>query len=334
MFHQAPGAGPTLEVSVQILSFEPGLYRVSLISQRDSVAPGNGFPWARLEPPPGTTLGQLTIAVQGENDWLARTGDNALVQVALNQAPVLLTIYQVKGVSLPPEFKIERLDVQGVANIRHEAPAALAERPASAINAPMPLAGTQTPVLPQPFPQAAVLIKGMAHLNGHDVAVGMDGWVGVRNTDMPLEGFALTVAGLTGLSVEYSATLGPDWSTPWVRDGAFCGSRGLSLPLRGLTVRLLGPDAERFDLLCLARFVGGVEIGPVPAGQLCAAPDESPIEAFRLVVTRVKHDQAAPAEAGVGDSTPSPRVSRTRRTKSATATKPKGPPRRPSKSSS
>src|SRR3954465_5294535 len=77
-----------------------GLYRMSFTSQRGGPDDANvGFPWAKLEAPPGARPGRSVVAVQGENGWLSRTGDTALVQVAGERAPLLLTIYQVTGAS-------------------------------------------------------------------------------------------------------------------------------------------------------------------------------------------------------------------------------------------
>jgi hypothetical protein len=304
MASQKSGTGASIEASVQILNFDPGLYRMSFASQRGGPAdPDAGFPWAKLEAPPGARPGQSTIAVQGENGWLSRTGDSALVQVVGGCAPLLLTIYQVAGALPPPEFTVQRLDVQAVATLHHEPPLAeaapSAEAPARATDAAVPLAMSPPWVPSRAAADVTALIKGVAHVQGHDVTSGAEGWIGVPGGAMPLEGFSLTLAGPSVAGLEYCATLGPDWSTPWVRDGEFCGSRGLALPLLGLTARLVGSGAQELSLRCYARFVGGAEIGPVPGGDLCAAPDGVPIEAFRIIVTaRHRETGDAPAEAG------------------------------------
>ena len=324
MFHQESAASAPLEVSVQILSFAPGLYRVSFISQRGVADPGIGFPWARLETPPGAKLRQSVIAVQGENEWLSRTGDTAIVQVAGEQAPLLLTIYQVKGVGVPPEFRVERLDVQSDATVRPETPATQATSLQPLPNGVTRSIAHETPAASQSVAGAVGQFTGVAHVHGRDLAVGADGWAGLPGSSTPLEGFALTFSGPPDVGVEYSATLGPDWSTSWVKNGGFCGSRGLSLPLLGLTARLVGASAERFHLRCFARFVGGRETGPVPVDELCAAPDGKPIEAFRFVVTSAAVEtEAVPAAARTPEAAPAPRAPRAPRTKQAPA-KPAG----------
>jgi hypothetical protein len=283
MYHQKPETGAPLEVSVQILNFEAGLYRMSFASQRGPTSAG--LPWAKLEAPPGAKPGQSAIVVQGENGWFSRTGDSALVQVRGERAPLLLTIYQVSGRDASPEFTVQRLDVQPAAALQNTS--AIAVTPAAqSLKVPPRTAASPGP---QTATIAAGLVAGLAHAEGRDVAIGADGWIGVPTGRAPLEGFALTLAGPPGVGVEYSATLGPDWSTPWARDGEFCGSRGLALPILGLTARLVGPNAEQLDLRYLVRFLGGQEVGPMPAGDLCAAPDGAPIEAFRFVIAPANH---------------------------------------------
>ena len=283
------GAGAPLVVSVQILNFEAGLYRMSFASERGPTDPGMGLPWARLEAPPGARPGQSVIAVQGESGWLSRTGDSALVQVTGNQVPLLLTIYQVSGASQSPEFEVQRLDVQAAATLRQTSPAIVASAARPLENQIGKTAHPTALVMSlQKPPPAGVSeawpIEGVAHVQGRDVPVGTDGWIGVPGGNAPLEGFALTLAASPGVVLEYSATLGQDWSTPWARDGEFCGSRGLGLPILGLRVRLAGPDAKELNLRCEVRFLGGQEIGPMPVDELQAAPDGNPIEAFRFVV--------------------------------------------------
>jgi hypothetical protein len=310
MSQQASGTGAPLEVSVQILSFEPGLYRMSFTSRRDAPDyPNAAFPWAKLEAPPGTRPGHSVIVIQGENGWLARTGDTAIVQVVGELAPLLLTIYQIAGVSAPPEFMVQRIDGQTAAALRDESPAAVAPAAPGTIVSAAP-APPATPARPQIATTNAGPIEGLAHVRGRDVSIGADGWIGVPGGGEQLEGFALTLAGRPDLTIEYSATLGPDWSTPWVRDGEFCGSRGLALPLLGLAARLVGPGAEELDLHCLARYVGGQTIGPTSADDLRAAPNGAALEAFRFTI--------APANRKTGTAPP-PAV----RTKLA-ATSPRG----------
>jgi hypothetical protein len=151
----------------------------------------------------------------------------------------------------------------------------------------------QAPVLSKTVSAKPGLIEGVAHVRGRDVIIGADGWIGVPGGKEQLEGFAFTLSGPPGLGIEYSAKLGPDWFTPWARNGEFCGSRGLALPLLGLTARLVGPGAEQFDLHCVARFIRGQEIGPHSAGDFSVAPDGAPLESFRFIMVPANRKTAS-----------------------------------------
>jgi len=64
----------------------------------------------------------------------------------------------------------------------------------------------------------------------------------------------------------------------------FCGTRGLSLPILGLCVRLLGAAAETYDLLYSASFLDGTSIELLPAEDVCAASSGAPLEAIQIVL--------------------------------------------------
>ena len=51
------------------------------------------------------------------------------------------------------------------------------------------------------------------------------------------------------------------WLSPWVEGGKFCGSRGMALPLLGLSVRLKGTAAKAFECSYSATFVDGSAVG-------------------------------------------------------------------------
>jgi hypothetical protein len=73
-----------------------------------------------------------------------------------------------------------------------------------------------------------------------------------------IEGVTLHWAAPEGLRLEYQALTagaGGQWS-PWVPAGAFAGTRGQSLPLVGLRVRIAGALSGRYRLQGEAIFLG------------------------------------------------------------------------------
>jgi capsular polysaccharide biosynthesis protein len=125
-----------------------------------------------------------------------------------------------------------------------------------------------------------------AHVQGRgDVAAGPDGWVGSPGSGQWIEGFSIApAAGLAADDIACQAVLEANWTTPWCSGGAFCGSRGRNLPLRGLAVRLAGKAAERFACRVEARFTDGC-CASATAGACSASPSLAPLEAFRVVLT-------------------------------------------------
>ena len=143
------------------------------------------------------------------------------------------------------------------------------------------------PVAPKPVPAPAAGAEMIAHvqLTG-DVGVRFGEWLGTQGSKRWIEGFGISgQPGLAAEDIEYQAVLGRDWLSPWVAGGKFCGSRGMALPLLGFNLRLRGVAAEKFECRYSASFVDGTSIGPLQAGQPCAAASLAPLEAFRIDLT-------------------------------------------------
>jgi hypothetical protein len=79
--------------------------------------------------------------------------------------------------------------------------------------------------------------------------------------------------------------LGRGWLSPWAEGGQYCGSRGMSLPILGLRVRLRGEAAETHDCSITATFVDGSRVGPMDTGEPAQAETLAPLEAFLLTIT-------------------------------------------------
>jgi hypothetical protein len=119
-----------------------------------------------------------------------------------------------------------------------------------------------------------------------DIAASLGEWVGTQGSKHWVEGFAIAPQALIGpADIEYQAVLGRGWLSPWAEGGQFCGSRGMSLPILGLRVRLRGEAAETHDCAVTATFVDGTKIGPLDNGEPAQAETLSPLEAFLVVVT-------------------------------------------------
>ena len=129
--------------------------------------------------------------------------------------------------------------------------------------------------------------------------------MGDRGSKRWIEGFGLMPGdGIAVSDIEYQAVLGRDWQSPWSEGGQFCGSRGMSLPLLGMRVRLRGTAAKTHTLSISATFVDGTEIGPVTDGEACEAPSLSPLEAFKVTLSPMKKMQRDGAVASASTTPP------------------------------
>ncbi len=199
----------------------------------------------------------VNICTFRPDGWL--DGSAALVRITDGPAQILVTIYQ-NGRQRPDTApRLQVLKLSGDA--AEQAPA----QPA--------LIAT-----PQDEPEILAHVQRTGDIGG---AVG--DWIGLRGSGLWVEGFGITAQHKIDLSdIEYQGVLGRGWLSPWVEGGKYCGSRGMALPLLGLTVRLKGDAAKAFDCTYSATFVDGSAVGPVPAGQVCEADSLAALEAFQI----------------------------------------------------
>jgi hypothetical protein len=264
-----------LTVSAHLMTLEAGLF---CIINTNTLAPGvrdgSGLPGVRVSPAPGPASRPeaVTIATFRDDGWLGGPDAAALVRVASGQAQILVTNYQLPshGAEAAPRLQVIRLspDTAG---------------------APAQAAGVAT----------SPAVEVLAHVSRMgDVTARLGEWVGRRGSQQAVEGVAVAphgggdLDGIVPSDLEYQAVLGRGWLSPWVEGGAFCGSRGMALPVLGLRVRLRGAAAETFVCRYSATFVDGTEIGPVEDGEACEADSLAALEAFQVAIVR----KAAAAE--------------------------------------
>lgn len=244
-----------MRVSANLMLLEAGIYCVFGAPGAAGPDAVTGLPAVRLSAAPGVAAGRVEIVGFGAEGWLAGHEDAALLRVVGGAAQVMVTVYQEAGSGQEPP-KLQVLRVSGAGGV-----------PA-----------------PAPAPPAAP-IEAMAHVYGvGDVGGRFGDWIGERGGRRWIEGFALQSLRLTVPGeLEYQAVLGRGWLSPWADAGHFCGSRGMSLPVLGLNVRLRGAAAAAFDIEVSASFVDGTAVGPVRQGP-CEAPSLAALEAFQVVL--------------------------------------------------
>ncbi len=289
----APAAAPAqklvteLKVSANLMTLDSGLFCIFNAPGSPLPDPASGLPGVRVSVPTGPVFRPDAITITGFRDdgWLGGWNGAALVRVTRGPAQILVTIYQAPNSKAePPRLQILRLAEAGALPPLGRAPAAVATAAAPPQAAS---AGAPPPAKPAPAPAASPPSKSgeiVAHVQGRgDVTTSLDDWMGEPGSKRWVEGFSVSPKGPVGPGdIEYQAVLGRGWLSPWAEGGQYCGSRGMSLPILGLRMRLRGEAADRFDCIVQASFVDGTEVGPSDNGEPCQAESLAPLEAFRI----------------------------------------------------
>ncbi len=305
-----------LKVSGHLMTLDSGLF--CIFNAPGSAAPdqGSGLPGVRISLPPGPMFrpDAVTITSFRDDGWLGGWNGAALVRITRGPAQILVTIYQAPN-STAEAPRLQVLRLTDSANL----PAGT-QPPAMSPSAPVPMPApipqppapappvASKPAAPQPATlqntpsavpvsgEAAKTAEMIAHIQGRgDVLAKLGDWMGEPGSQRWVEGFALAPRGKLGPNdIEYQAVLGRGWLSPWAEGGQYCGSRGMSLPILGLRVRLRGEAAERYDCHVEASFVDGTKIGPLDNGEPCQAASLSPLEAFHIKLTPHAEPAAPP----------------------------------------
>jgi hypothetical protein len=257
--------------SAHMLTIQPGLYCISVLEPGKALAQSAMLPSTRISGAPGTGQGGgISTVGLPSNEWLDTPGQAVLVRASLPNSRLLLTNYLPRGdaTATPPKLHIQRLgDIAAVTPVPAEAIAA----------APPPEA------VPDQAPPPAIV----AHVQRDgDVARSFGEWVGTPGAGRWIEGFSIAAPeGIATQDLEYQAVLGRGWLSPWILSGGFCGSRGMSLPVLGLRVRLKGAAHLNYACEAEATFGDGTRIGPLVGAEVaCEAETLAPLETFRLVL--------------------------------------------------
>ncbi len=291
-----------LKTSANLMTLDSGLFCIFNAPGGPLPDAATGLPGVRVSVPPGPAFrpDAVTITAFRDDGWLGGWNGAALVRVTRGPAQILVTIYQAPNTTAePPRLQILRLAEAAslpplggrpAAPPVAAAPAQIAAAPAAGLAPPLPApaaAATQDPA----NAKDGVIT---AHVQGRgDVTVGFGDWMGEPGSKRWVEGFAITPKGAIGpADIEYQAVLGRGWLSPWAEGGQYCGSRGMSLPILGLRMRLRGEAADQFDCFLEASFVDGTRMGPSDDGEPSQAESLAPLESFRI---KLVPREAAPA---------------------------------------
>ena len=282
-----------LKVSGHTMTLEPGLYCV-YNAPGGPAASEAGLPGVRITPAPAAALGrgrgQITVSTFAADGWIG-ADSAALVRVTEGAADLLVTVYQAQdsGADAP---KLQVVVLAGAAAAVQ--PAAQPAAPQIAEQAKLQQARQQEAAPPS--------VEVVAHIYGQgDKAGRLGDWMGEPGSQRWIEGFGIAAPdGIAAGDIEYQAVLGRGWLSPWSEGGNFCGSRGMSLPILGLRVRLRGEAAKTHRVALSASFVDGTRVGPVTDSEPCEAASLAALEAFQVSFEPVQAARPARTEAKRG----------------------------------
>lgn len=246
-----------LKTTGHLMLLESGVYCVFLEPGSVPPAPESGLPAVQIAAGPGPDKAAVSVLSFHNDGWVG-ADSAAMVRVAGAPAHVMVTVYQDPAAAHePPRLQVQKV----VARVEGGAAAPTA-------------AG----------PRAARPVEILAHIYGRGDVGGMLGeWVGEPGSNRWIEGFAIAPReGIPAGDIEYQAVLGRGWMSPWAEGSTFCGSRGMSLPILGLRVRLRGDSARTHRVVLMATFVDGTRVGPCGDDEVCEASSMSPLESFDL----------------------------------------------------
>lgn len=300
-----------VNVTVEILSLEKGMY---LFTVRSGARPRIGndgdllAPALRIGPAPGVPARDAVIVggPRSDGNWLCRPTDMIVVRAAGEPTRILLTSFRVEG-QAPLEVKMERLDQGRAVTCPEES---IRQPPATP--AIVPAVARQSEDAPAVLPaieraaknerrrlrmQITVHVKdrGEMRFSGRE-------WAGCIGENLPIESFSiLPLEELTAGQIEYKALTATGIETPWVSDGAPCGTRGMAVALVGFAVRIK-PRSGAPLYVCEYRgsFLSGKTAGPFRKGVPCQSvvPDDL-LQAIELSVFEGQTGQQQKAKPGM-----------------------------------
>jgi hypothetical protein len=295
----APGPKVVTELKVtgHLMNLERGLFCIYPAPGAGAVDAASGLPGVRITLPPGPDRGRggLRIVTFRDDGWVSGPMDAALIRVPEGPAQILVTVYQAAGGNDPPRLQVLRLsDAASVP----PPPLAVAGSDAGEREVGTAAARVAAPVAPVAEAASPPAEPGPVEISAHvqrrgDITARIGEWVGDRGSKSWIEGFAIKPESeVTPEDIEYQAVLGRGWLSPWAEGGQYCGSRGMSLPILGLRVRLRGAAAATHECVIAASFVDGTAIGPVANGEACETDSLAPLEAFQVAIRRREEPQA------------------------------------------
>jgi hypothetical protein len=233
----------TIPVTASVLRLEAGLYAMKVSTAREGAleAGGSSSPvWVGPFAADGG-FDALSATGQGEH-WLRETETNLAVRVPKDGMLLLAAAFEA-GDLAPSAPSVAAHPLGEAAS--HVEPDDTAPSVASLL-------------MPEPAPQAEREIRTeiSVHIErmGDRLFAGST-WAGTPGAQRRIEGFSIKpLQEIQPSEIEYKALHPGGIETPWVRGPQFCGTRGRSMPLTGLAIRIVPHVQDQFSVVYQATF--------------------------------------------------------------------------------
>lgn len=284
----APGqlTAVDLRASATALPLPAGLFLFSVNGaspEKNNKAGDLQFPALHVAPGPGCPPGRVEFlgVPKSIGIWLYHPDDKLVVKVEDPGATLVLSSVRSSGTQ-PLGIDVARIDGRTDVKTSLQAAAGTAAQPAVAAE------------------ESLKLQLGMHIRNRGDANFPGGVWAGQMAENLWVEAISIKLQEtLTSRDIEYKGLSANGFETPWLSDGAVCGTKGISLPLIGFAIRLKPDAAAQYDCEYSGFFQSGITVGPLKNGVPCRSKTASdPVVGIRLRVIKragAKASAAAPA---------------------------------------
>lgn len=230
---------PGIAATAQALELTGGRYLVQHlgIDGTSTTVAGRVYPFAVLFAPDRKANSNLVRFVGTDGGGLARLltpGDRTIVEVSPGGRTIFFSVFNVSGRQSGIRLGIKRLPAGDTTSVN-------------------------TPVI-----QIAVHLQDI----GDQKSTG-GGWIGLRDSQLRLEAFAIAIPSVKSGGIEYFAAGGAQ-PVNWVGAGRLAGSKGRALPLNRFAIRVNGDLAREFSVIYQGHFAQSGESKVCRNGEICS----------------------------------------------------------------
>ncbi len=130
---------------------------------------------------------------------------------------------------------------------------------------------------------ALPLVELGAHIQGVGDVWGWPGeWVGEIGSGRAIESIAVVPTGVPSEAITCQTVLDDGSLSDITGFGAFCGTRGRNMPLRGFALQLRSKWQRSLECQYSGYFSDGTTVGPMRTGEMCQSASGAVLEAFHV----------------------------------------------------